>query len=476
MNNLHMNIRKNPQNIELHGKLPPQAIELEEAVLGAIMLEKNAFETVSEILKPESFYKPQHVLVYKAHQSLYNKKSAIDILTTTEELRSLGLLEEVGGAYYVTQLTNRVASAANIEHHARIIRQKYVQRELIRMSGEILTEAYDDTTDVYQLIDQFETQINLLGLVDSTELSWQDHVDAAFNHVDSIDPSLGISGVPSGLSSVDNITKGWQNGELMVLGARPGMGKTAFLVTIAINSALQGEPVDIYSLEMSGRSLVLRALSFKSQVNGDKLKTGQIHEDEWLTLIKAKEDLKKLPIHLDDLPSQKPASIRRKIKKGVKERGTKLILIDYLQLMDGSDAEGGKANRTNQIGHISRTLKGIAKECNVPIIALSSLSRSVEQRGGEKRPMLSDLRESGDIESDSDVVAFLYRPEYYGITEDSEGNSTRGLAEFIVAKHRNGKTDTALLKFDGAFSTFTDWEFDAFEQHLNNEKKDNSPF
>lgn len=343
------------------------------------------------------------------------------------------------------------------------------------MSGEILTEAYDDTTDVYQLIDQFETQINLLGLVDSTELSWQDHVDDAFSHVESIDPSLGISGVPSGISSIDNILKGFQNGELIVLGSRPAMGKSSYLITIAINAALQGYPVDIYSLEMSGRSLVLRALSFKSKVNADSLKTGQIHENEWLSLIDAKEKLKRLPIHLDDLPSQKPASIRRKIKKGIKERGTKLILIDYLQLMDGSDAEGGKANRTNQIGLISRTLKGVAKECNVPIVALSSLSRSVEQRS-DKRPMMSDLRESGDIESDSDVVAFLYRPEYYGIEQDSDGNSTRGLAEFIVAKHRNGKIDTALLKFDGAFSTFTDWEFDAFEQHLKNEKKDNSPF
>ena len=460
----------------LHGKLPPQATELEEAVLGAIMLEKNAYETVSEFLKPESFYKEQHGLVYKAFQSLHEKKSAIDILTTTEELRQLGTLEDVGGAYWVTQLTNRVASAANIEHHARIIKQKYIQRELIRMSGEISTEAFDDTADPYELIDRFEKQINLLGLVDSVEMDWEDHVDAAFTHVESIDSEAGMSGVPSGLSSLDAITKGFQNGEFIVLGARPAMGKSAALVTIAINAATSGVPVDIYSLEMSGRAMVLRALSFKAQINADKLKTGQIIDDEWLTLIDAKEKLKKLPIHLDDLPSQKPAAIRRKIKKGVKERGTKIILIDYLQLMDGSDAESGKANRVNQIGHISRTLKAVAKECDIPIIALSSLSRSVEQRGGSKRPMLSDLRESGDIESDADVVAFLYRPEYYGIDEDENGNSTRGLAEFIIAKHRNGKTDTALLKFNGAFSMFRDWEFDAFEQHLNNEKKEQSLF
>jgi len=344
------------------------------------------------------------------------------------------------------------------------------------MSGEISTEAFDDTADPYELIDRFEKQINLLGLVDSVEMDWEDHVDAAFEHVESIDSEAGMSGIPSGLSSLDAITKGFQNGEFIVLGGRPGMAKTSWLVTVAINCATMGIPVDIYSLEMSGRALVLRALSFKAQINADKLKTGQIIDDEWLTLIDAKEKLKKLPIHLDDLPSQKPTAIRRKIKKGVKERGTKIILIDYLQLMDGSDAESGKANRVNQIGHISRTLKAVAKECDIPIIALSSLSRSVEQRGGSKRPMLSDLRESGDIESDADVVAFLYRPEYYGIDEDENGNSTRGLAEFIIAKHRNGKTDTALLKFDGAFSMFRDWEYDAFEQHLNNEKKEQSPF
>lgn len=459
----------------LHGKLPPQATELEEAVLGAIMLEKNAFETVSEFLKPESFYKDQHGLVYKAFQSLHEKKSAIDILTTTEELRQLGTLETVGGAYWVTQLTNRVASAANIEHHARIIKQKYIQRELIRMSGEISTEAFDDTADPYEIIDRFEKQINLLGLVDSVEMDWEDHVDAAFEHVESIDSEAGMSGIPSGLSSLDAITKGFQNGELIVLGARPGMGKSCALVTIALNAAKMGYAIDLYSLEMSGRAMVMRALSFKAQIDADKLKTGQMIDDEWLNLINAKEELKKLPIHLDDFPSQKPSSIRRKIKKGVKERGTKLILIDYLQLMDGSEAEGGKANRTNQIGHISRALKAIAKECNVPIIALSSLSRSVEQRS-DKRPMQSDLRDSGDIESDADMIGFIYRPEYYGITEDSEGNSTRGLAEFIIVKNRNGKTDTALLKFNGAFSMFRDWEYDAFEQHLNNEKKEQSPF
>lgn len=462
-------------DLDLSGKLPPQAIELEEAVLGAIMLEKNAFEVVADLLKPESFYKDAHGLVYKAHQSLYQKKSAIDILTTTEELRSLGLLESVGGAFYVTQLTNRVSSSANIEFHARIVKQKYIQRELIRMSGEIQRDAFDDTTDVYELMNQFETQLNLLSLVDAVEMSWENRVDDAFAHVESIDPSLGISGVPCGLQGIDNILKGFQNGELIVLGGRPGMAKTAWMVTTARNAAKQGYPTDIYSLEMSGRSLVLRALSSESTVSGDALKTGQIRDDEWLNLINAKEQLKKLPIYLDDLPSQKPSSIRRKIKKGVKDRGTKLILIDYLQLMDGSDAEGGKANRTNQIGLISRTLKAVAKECNVPIIALSSLSRSVEQRS-DKRPMLSDLRESGDIESDADVVAFLYRPEYYGITVDDKGNDIRGMTEFIIAKHRNGNTDTAFLKFNGAHSMFTDWEVDPFEQHLNNAKKEEPLF
>lgn len=460
----------------LVGKLPPQAIELEEAVLGAIMLEKNAFEVVADLLKPESFYKNEHGLVYKAFISLVNKRSVIDILTTTQELRSMGLLELVGGAFYVTQLTNRVSSSANIEFHARIVKQKYIQRELIRMSGEIQRDAFDDTTDVYELMNQFETQLNLLSLVDAVEMSWENRVDDAFAHVESINPSLGISGVPCGLAGIDNILKGFQNGELIVLGARPAMGKSCYLVTTALNAAKQGYPTDIYSLEMSGRSLVLRALSSESTVSGDALKTGQIRDDEWLNLVEAKEKLKKLPIYLDDLPSQKPSSIRRKIKKGVKDRGTKLILIDYLQLMDGSEADGGKANRVNQIGLISRTLKAVAKECNVPIIALSSLSRSVEQRGGSKRPMLSDLRESGDIESDSDVVAFLYRPEYYGITEDEQGNSTIGLTEFIIAKNRNGKTDTAFLKFNGAHSMFTDWEVDLFEQHLNSAKKDDTPF
>lgn len=462
------------------GKIPPQAIELEEAVLGALMIEKGALDTISDVLTSRMFYKESNQHIFTAIQELYNKSEPVDILTVTMKLRSQGTLESCGGPYYVTMLSNRVASAANIEFHARIIEQKFLQRELIRISQQIHREAYEDTADCYELIESVEREIASLTYSTTESKSWAEQVKEAREHIEKIDRESGVSGIASGIESVDCVLKGFQNGELIILGARPAMGKSALMVQFALNISKRGIPVDVYSLEMAGLQLILRALSSESKVEGDSLKSGKLSDQDWLNISRAESRLKELPIHLDDFPSQKPQSIRKKIKKGVKERGTKIVFIDYLQLMDASDANN-KSNRDAQIGEISRTLKRIAKECNIPVFALASLSRQVEQRGGTKKPMLSDLRESGNIESDADVVGFLYRPEYYGFFTDEAGNSLSGIAEFIIAKNRNGAVNTCLMRFNGATSSFTDvhttdFEIGAQRHFAEPPEKDNEPF
>ena len=444
-------------NIDNIGKLPPQAVELEEAVIGAIMLEKSAFDIVADILKPNCFYKDGNGLIFAAQTKLYNKSEPIDILTVTNQLRSDGALDKAGGPYAIATLTSRVASAANIEFHARIVQQKFIQRELIRISGEVQRAAFDETADVHEILNSFGSELDALGSrSDSEPASWAETVKEAIKKIESIDRSKGTSGIPSGFKDLDRITKGFQNSEVCIVAGRPGMGKTAWLVSTAINIAKLGIPVDIYSLEMSGIQLVLRALSRESGVEAENLKSGDLSENDWISLVRSASRLCELPIYLDDFASQKPSAVKRKVKKGVKDRGTKIVFIDFLQMMDGSEVSG---NRDAQVTHISRVLKQVAKEANIPVVALASLSRAVETRGGEKKPMLSDLRDSGNIESDADLVAFLWMPEYYGFTQDRNGNSLAGLVEIHIAKHRNGATDTATLRFDKKTQSFTDYNY-----------------
>ncbi|MEO8794883.1 MAG: replicative DNA helicase [Daejeonella sp.] len=446
------------------GKLPPQAVDLEEAVLGALMLEKDALSAVIDILKPEVFYKDSHQKIFEAIHALFQKSSPVDILTVTAQLRQQGDLEMIGGAYYITELTNRVASAANIEYHARIISQKFIQRELIRISTEIISNAYEDTTDIFDLLDNAEK--NLFDIAQNNlrrdSRKMDDIIRESLDNLEKIKDRVdGLTGVPSGFTALDRMTSGWQPSDLVIIAARPAMGKTAFVLSCARNAAVQfNKPVVVFSLEMSSVQLVNRLISGETEIEQEKIRKGNLAEWEWQQLHSKIGKLTEAPLFIDDTPALNIFEFRAKCRRLKAQYDIQMIIIDYLQLMHGK-GEGKGGNREQEIGSISRALKSVAKELNVPVIALSQLSRAVETRpGAQKKPMLSDLRESGSIEQDADMVLFLYRPEYYGLTEDEEGRSTIGIGEVIIAKHRNGETGTVPLRFIGKFVKFTDLEED----------------
>jgi len=445
------------------GKLPPQAVELEEAVLGALMLEKDALTTVIDILKPQSFYKDANQEVYTAIVALFNNSEPVDMLTVANQLRNLGKLEMVGGAYYLTELTSRVNSAANIEFHARIVAEMAIKRELIKISSEIQKEAFEDTTDAFLLLDRTEQSLFEVSEsnVRKNYADMRSIMREALNELEARkDHKDGLTGVPSGFTALDRITSGWQNSDLVIIAARPGMGKTAFVVTAMRNAAVDfQQPVAIFSLEMSNVQLVNRLISAEAELESEKIKKGTLADYEWEQLVHKTAKLTNAPIYIDDTPALSILELRAKCRRLKAQHDVKLIIIDYLQLMTGDSTRGNNGNREQEIASISRALKNIAKELDVPVLALSQLSRAVETRGGDKRPQLSDLRESGSIEQDADMVMFLYRPEYYGITEDENGQPTQGLGEIIISKHRNGSLDTAQLKFIGKYTKFTDLDF-----------------
>jgi len=437
----------------VYGKVPPQAKDLEEAVLGAIMLEKSAFDTVVEILKPECFYLEGHQRIFRSMQSLAQKSQPIDILTVVEELRTREELDVIGGPYYVTKLTNAVVSSANIESHSRIILQKFIQRELIRISGEIIGDAYEDSTDVFDLLDDAESKL--------FEIT-NNHLRKNFDSIDTVlvktiqriedlrHKNEDISGVPSGFATLDRITYGWQPTDLIILAARPSVGKTALALNLARNAALHASkatPVVVFSLEMSASQLVQRILSAESEIWLEKIARGKLEEHEMKQLYaKGIQRLAQAPIFIDDTPALNIFELRAKCRRLKNKHHVGLIIIDYLQLMSGT-GENRNSNREQEISRISRDLKGLAKELQVPIIALSQLSREVEKRKeGNKMPQLSDLRESGAIEQDADLVMFMYRPEYYDITANELGENNRGETHVRIAKHRNGSLETIKLK------------------------------
>ena len=447
------------------GKLPPQAVDLEEAVLGALMLEKDALSAVIDILKPEIFYKESHNKIFAAIHALFQKSSPVDILTVTSQLRQQGDLEMIGGAYYITELTNRVASAANIEFHARIISQKYIQRELIRISTEIINSAYEDTTDIFDLLDNAEK--NLFDIAQNNlrrdSRRMDDIVRESIETLEKLrDKVDGLTGVPSGFTGLDRMTSGWQPSDLVIIAARPAMGKTAFVLSCARNAAVQfKKPVVVFSLEMSSVQLVNRLISGETEIEQEKIRKGNLAEWEWQQLHSKIGTLTEAPLFIDDTPALNIFEFRAKCRRLKAQYDIQMVIVDYLQLMHGKGEGKGGGNREQEIGSISRALKSVAKELNVPVLALSQLSRAVESRpGASKRPMLSDLRESGSIEQDADMVLFLYRREYYGLTEDEEGRSTIGIGEVIIAKHRNGETGTVPLRFVGKFVKFADLEDD----------------
>jgi len=452
------------------GKIPPQAIDLEEAVLGALMLEKDALSTVIDILKPEVFYQESHKKIFEAIQLLFQKSKPVDILTVTSELRTLGLLEMVGGAFYITNLTNRVASAANIEYHARIISQKYIQRELIRISSEIIQNAYEDTTDIFDLLDHAEK--NLFDIAQNNLRRDTQKMDEIIKQSLATLEELrtktdGLTGVPSGFTALDRITGGWQKSDLVIIAARPAMGKTAFVLTCARNASVEfKKPVVVFSLEMSSVQLVNRLISGETEIEQEKIRKGNLADWEWQQLHSKIGTLTEAPLLIDDTPALNIFEFRAKCRRLKSQYDIQMIIIDYLQLMHGK-GEGGGGNREQEIGSISRALKSVAKELDVPVLALSQLSRAVENRPGQngKRPLLSDLRESGSIEQDADMVLFLYRPEYYGIMEDEQGRSQAGVGEVIIAKHRNGETGIVPLRFVGKYVKFQDLEEDFAPQN-----------
>ncbi|MFN4286523.1 MAG: replicative DNA helicase [Lacibacter sp.] len=454
-------------NTMVYGKVPPQSKELEEAVLGAIMLEKGAFDNVSEILRPECFYVDAHQRIFKAMQDLTTKSAPIDLLTVVEELRSKGELEQVGGAYYVTRLTNAVVSTANIEAHARIILQKFLQRELIRMSGEIISEAYEESTDVFDLLDHAESK--LFDITNNyLRKNFEDFKTVLVNTINRIEElrnkNEDVTGVPSGFASLDRVTYGWQPTDLIILAARPSVGKTAFALNLARSAALhpvKPTPVAFFSLEMSAAQLAQRILAAESEIMLEKIARGKLEEHEVQQLYRKGIDrLSKAPLFIDDSAALNIFELRAKARRLVSKHGVGLIIIDYLQLMSGS-SENRNTNREQEISSISRNLKGLAKELGIPIIALSQLSREVEKRkDSAKIPQLSDLRESGAIEQDADLVMFLYRPEYYDITTNEFGESNKGETHVRIAKHRNGSLETIKLRALLHIQKFIEDDFD----------------
>ncbi|MCT4615564.1 MAG: replicative DNA helicase [Marinifilaceae bacterium] len=491
-----MNSRsKNTTNINIDaGKMPPQAIELEEAVLGALMLEKDAIISVGDILKPEVFYKDAHKKIYQAIIKLNSNEEPIDILTVTEELKRQSNLELVGGPFYITQLTNKVASAAHIEYHARIITQKHIQRELIRVSSEIQTQAFDEGVDVADLLDK--AQQDVFDIAEGNIKKESAHIrpiaDEVINQIiEAGKRPDGLSGVPTGFNALDRITSGWQKSDLVIIAARPSMGKTAFVLSMTRNMTVEHKaPVALFSLEMGADQLVKRLISSETELGSEKLRNGRLEDFEWEQLHVKIKDLVEAPIYVDDTPGLSIYELRAKARRLKAKYDIGCIIIDYLQLMTaGSDMRG---NREQEVSLISRQLKIIAKELNIPVIALSQLNRGVEQRTGDaKKPMLSDLRESGAIEQDADMVLFIHRPERYGITEDAEGNSLIGIADIIIAKHRNGAVGEIQLRFRNELARFCNLEEDVdlnfdnnnssqkshtFSSRLNSDDEDNSGF
>lgn len=453
-----------------HGKIPPQAVDLEEAVLGALMLEKDALAAVIDILKPEMFYKEQHQKIFESIKRLFGKSEPVDILTVTNELKSSGELEIAGGAYYLTQLTNRVASSANIEQHSRIIIQKHIQRELIRLSSEVIKDAFEDTTDVFDLLDKAEQ--NLFSVSENNlrrnYTLMPELVKSAIDEIQKAkDQDGNLRGMPSGFTEIDRVTAGWQKSDLIILASRPGMGKTAFALTMARNMAVDfHKPVAIFSLEMASVQLVTRLIAAESSLPAEKLRKGDLQEYEWTQLNSKINKLVDAPIYIDDTPALSIFELRAKCRRLKAQHNIEMIFVDYLQLMT-SAVDNRSGNREQEISNISRSLKSLAKELDVPILALSQLSRAVETRGGSKKPILSDLRESGAIEQDADLVLFIYRPEYYRIDEDEEGNSTSGMAEISIAKHRNGALADIKLRFINQLAKFVDLDKDNFDIDFN---------
>lgn len=438
--------------------MQPQAVEIEKMVLGALMIDKDAFSVVSEILHPETFYEPRSQKIYRAIQTLSLNEDPVDIMTVVEELKREGTLDEVGGPGYILELSSHVASSAHIEYHAKVLAQKYLARQLISFASVIETKAFDETVDVDELMQEAEGSL--------FELS-QKNMRQDYTQIDPVVKQAveilqkaaankgGLTGIPTGYTKLDDYTAGWQKSDLVIIAGRPAMGKTSFALSLAKNIAVDyNTPIAFFSLEMNNVQLVNRLISNVCEIEGKKILNGQLDDEEWKRLDKNVRKLQAAPIYVDDTPGMSIFELRTKARRLVREKGVKVIMIDYLQLMNANGARFG--SRQEEVSTISRSLKGLAKELDIPVLALSQLNRTVEGREGieGKRPQLSDLRESGAIEQDADMVLFVHRPEYYRIFTDEKGNDLHGKAQIIIAKHRKGGTGDVLLNFRGEFTRF----------------------
>ena len=452
-------------------KLPPSEIELERAIIGALIIEKDAINQVVDILVPESFYKEDYKIIYKVILALFKDSEPIDMLTVASRLRKQGELEKIGGSYEIMKLTEKINSASNIEFYARIISEAYVRRELIKIASRASSDSYDETLDIFSILGKLEgTLLDISGA--STKKNYSGMKEIIGNSIKEMeakkDSKGGITGVPSGLTDLDRLTSGWQKSELIIIAARPAMGKSALIVSALRNASVEfGIPVALFSLEMSATQLANRMISAEAKIHSEKISRGNLTVDEWEIMHKNIQRLMDAPIFIDDTPALSILDLRAKCRRLKAQENIQMVVIDYLQLMTAS--AGSKGNREQEIAQISRALKNLSKELDVPVIALSQLSRSVETRGGDKRPQLSDLRESGSIEQDADIVMFLYRPEYYGITEDENGESVKGIGEIIVAKNRSGSLDNIKLKFIGEFTKFEDLKYSFTNTSINND-------
>lgn len=436
------------------GKLPPQARELEEAVLGALLIDTKTADEVIGLLNPDMFYVDAHQRIYQAIVILYEQQEPIDLLTVTEQLKKNGELDASGGPFYIAQLTNKVGSSANAEYHARVLVEKYLQRRIIATNSENIRDAYEDTTDVFELIDR--VQQSAFALTENNngnnEISVQQAIGEEIEECENPSPDKG--GITTGFKNIDRIVPGFANGENIVIAARPGMGKTAFVLQLA-RMIGEKKPVAFFSLEMQSSELAKRLLAAESGVLLDHIIRRKLNEDERLKLRTAQERLRQCNIIIDDTASQRPLQLLSACRKLKSTHDIAAVFIDYMQLIDAYDSQRKFDSTDAEVSYISKTMKRIAKTIDVPVFVLSQLNRDCEKRP-DKRPMLSDLRNSGSIEQDADKVIFLYRDEYYGITENKHGQDSKGLCEVILAKQRNGALDTAILNFDGKHQKFSD--------------------
>lgn len=445
------------------GKMPPNAVDFERIVLGTILIDTKGLNDVLDLLTPEVFYDPRHREIFTAIRALFEANNPVDMMTVIQELKRTEKLNAAGGDAYIIDLTLSVSSSAHIEYHARIVLEKFILRSLINVSANVIDSSYKESTDVFELLDKAEQSFFEItnGTIKKGFATANNLVKQAIDTIKSLKDKEGISGIPSGFTAVDRETGGWQNSDLIIIAARPAMGKTAFLLSMARNIAVERKiPLALFSLEMASVQLITRMISSETGISSEKLRTGKMSDEEWERLFSNISELENAPLYIDETPSLSIYDFRAKCRRLVMQHGVKIIMVDYLQLMTANT--GGKAigNREQEIATISRSLKAIAKELNVPVIALSQLSRTVETRPG-KRPQLSDLRESGAIEQDADIVSFIFRPEYYKITEwdnDEEGmkSSTENQAELIIAKHRNGATADVRLSFFKNIGKFAD--------------------